>query len=47
MRFLLAAQKQNSAAADGAATLVNTLRLVALVVFAMAAVMPWAEHAWA
>src|SRR3954463_1752770 len=49
MRFLLAAQKQNTRRLRLEQLLLLLVRcaLVALLVFAMASVMPWAEHVWA
>src|SRR5262249_53239244 len=49
MRFLLNAQKQNSRRLRIEQILLLAVRcmLVALLVFAMAAVMPWMETAWA
>src|SRR5437764_8852872 len=49
MRFLLAAQKQNTRRLRLEQLLLLLVRcaLVALLVFAMASVMPWAEQAWA
>src|ERR1700750_1441147 len=49
MRFLLAAQKQNTRKLRIEQLLLLLVRtaLVALIVFAMASVMPWAEALWA
>src|SRR5438067_543421 len=49
MRFLLAAQKQNTRRMRLEQILLLLVRcaLVALLVFAMASVMPWAEAMWA
>src|SRR3954462_14426165 len=49
MRFLLAAQKQNTRRLRLEQLLLLLVRcgLVALLVFAMASVMPWAEQVWA
>src|SRR5579884_3114103 len=48
MRFLLAAQKQNTRRMRLEQLILLLVRtgLVALIVFAMASVMPWAESAW-
>src|SRR5438132_6281228 len=49
MRFLLAAQKQNTRRMrlEQIVLLLVRMALVALIVFAMASVMPWAENVWA
>src|SRR6266850_609563 len=49
MRFLLAAQKQNTRRMRLEQLILLLVRtfLVALLVFAMASVMPWAENVWA
>lgn len=49
MRFLLAAQKQNTRRLRLEQLLLLLVRvgIIALVVFAMASVMPWAENVWA
>src|ERR1700680_2098769 len=49
MRFLLAAQKQNTRRMrlEQLILLMVRVTLIALIVFAMASVMPWAENAWA
>jgi hypothetical protein len=49
MRFLLAAQRQNTRRMrlEQLILLLTRCAIVALVVFAMASVMPWAESAWA
>src|ERR1700694_4971027 len=49
MRFLLAAQKQNTRRMrlEQIILLLVRMLLVALIVFAMASVMPWAENLWA
>ncbi|MCI0684284.1 MAG: VWA domain-containing protein [Gemmataceae bacterium] len=49
MRFLLAAQKQNTRRLrlEQLILLLVRVGVIALVVFAMAAVMPWAENVWA
>lgn len=49
MRFLLAAQKQNTRRMRLEQLILLLIRcsIVALIVFAMASVMPWAEHVWA
>src|SRR6476469_10060605 len=49
MRFLLAAQKQNTRRMRLEQLILLLVRcaIVALIVFAMASVMPWAEHVWA
>jgi hypothetical protein len=49
MRFLLAAQKQNTRRMrlEQLVLLLVRTSLVALIVFAMASVMPWAENVWA
>ncbi len=49
MRFLMAAQKQNTRRMrlEQLLLLLVRMTLVALIVFAMASVMPWAENLWA
>jgi Aerotolerance regulator N-terminal/von Willebrand factor type A domain len=49
MRFLLAAQKQNTRRIrlEQIILLLVRMALIALIVFAMASVMPWAESVWA
>jgi hypothetical protein len=49
MRFLLAAQKQNTRRKRLEQLILLMVRvvLIALIVFAMASVMPWAENIWA
>src|SRR6516165_2964378 len=49
MRFLLNAQRQNTRRMriEQLILLLVRMALVALIVFAMAAVMPWAEQLWA
>ena len=49
MRFLLAAQKQNTRRMrlEQLILLLVRMALIALIVFAMASVMPWAENLWA
>src|SRR4051794_35325800 len=49
MRFLLAAQKQNTRRLrlEQLILLLVRVALMGLIVFAMASVMPWAENVWA
>src|SRR6516162_7228654 len=49
MRFLLAAQKQNTRRMRLEQIILLVVRtvLIGLIVFAMASVMPWAENVWA